>query len=62
MTCVPGTHDSIVYGSGRASPQGFYAHHVAAISSAVVHADALTVVNAASSMSFKLSVGMPALS
>ena len=59
---APGTHDSTVYGSGRASPQGFYAHHVAAISSAVVNADALTVVNAASSMGFKLSVGMPALS
>ena len=58
---APGTHDSTVYGSGRASPQSFYAHHVAAISSAVVHADALTVLNAAASMSFKLSVGMAAL-
>ena len=36
--------------------------HVAAISSAVVHADALTVLNVASSMSFKLSAGVPALS
>ena len=40
----------------------FYPHHVAAISAAVVCADARTLVNAASSMSFKLSVGMRALS
>ena len=56
---APGTHDATVYGASRASPHCFYAHHVAAISSAVVHANALTVLNAASSMSFKLSVGLP---
>ena len=37
------THDSTVYGVGRASPRTFLAHHVAAHSSAVVMADAITV-------------------
>ena len=51
---APGTHDSTVCGAGRgrASPQSFYAHNVASILSAVVSADALTVLNAASSMSY----------
>ena len=56
----PGTHDATVYGTSRASPHCFYAHHVAAISSAIVHANALILLNAAASMSFKLSVGLPA--
>ena len=58
---APGTHDSTVYGTSRASPQSFFPHHIAAISSAVVRADATTIHNAASSMSFKISIGMPAL-
>ena len=58
---APGSHDSTVYGSSRAAPQSFYAHHVASISSAVVNADARTVLNASSSMSFKLSLGLPAI-
>ena len=57
-----GTHDSTVYGTSRASPQGFFAHHVAAISAAVTQADAGVILNVASSLSFKLSVGLPALS
>ena len=56
---APGTHDANVYGVSRASPHCFYAHHVPAISSAVVHANALNVPNAASSLIFKLSVGLP---
>ena len=59
---APGTHDSTVYGSSRASPKGFFAHHTAAISAAVTLADAAVILNTASSMSFKLSIGMPALS
>ena len=59
---APGTHDSTVYGSSRASPKGFFAHHAAAISAAVTQADAAVILNTASSMNFKLSIGMPALS
>ena len=40
----------------------YYAHHVAAISAAVTRADAVVILNAAATMSFKLSIGMPALS
>ena len=58
---APGTHDSTVYGTGRASPSTFYAHDVAAISAAVTQADAVTVLNAAASMCFRLSIGLPAL-
>ena len=42
---APGTHDATVYGTSRASPHCFYAHHIAAISSAIVLANALTVLN-----------------
>ena len=59
---APGTHDGTVYGTSRASPASFYAHHAAAISAAVTQADALVVLNVASTMSFKLSIGLPALS
>ena len=51
----------MVYGTARASPQRYYPHHVAAISSAVVSADAHTLAIAACSMSFKLSMDQPAL-
>ena len=50
----PGTQDSTVYGSSRASPRAFYAHHTAAISSAIVFADANTILNAGSYLSFSL--------
>ena len=59
---APGTQDSTVYGTSRASTSSYYAHHVAAISAAVTRADAVVILNAAATMSFKLSVGMPALS
>ena len=53
---LPGIHDSTVYGSSRASPRSFFAHHLAAISSAIVHADALTLVNHGSNLSFQLTL------
>ena len=59
---APGTHDSTKYGTSRASPKGFFAHHSAAISAAVTQADAAVIQNTAASMSFKLSIGLPALS
>ena len=52
------THDSTRYGTARTSPRAFYVHHVAAISSAIVRADAITVQHAAAAMSFKLSIGI----
>ena len=50
--------DSTQYGLGRASPQSFYPHHLAAISSAIVRADALTIRNHAASLAFLLSHGI----
>ena len=54
----PTTHDSTHYGISRASPKSFVAHHMAAISAAIVRADAVAVMPAAAAMSFKLSVGV----
>ena len=51
----PDGHDSTTYGTGRASPKSFYMHHLAAISSAIVRADALTLRNAAASLAFTLA-------
>ena len=42
--------DRTAYGSHRASPRSFYAHHLAAISHAIVAAEALSIVAAASCM------------
>ena len=42
--------DTTVYGSHRASPRSFYSHHLAAISHAIVIAEALSIVAAASCM------------
>ena len=36
-------HDSTHYGLGRASPQSFFQHYLAAASCAIVRADALTI-------------------
>ena len=52
------THDSTLYGQSRASPGTFAAHHTAAISSAIVLANILPVLNAAAHMSFLLSIGL----
>jgi len=43
----PSAKDSTVYGLSPSSPQRFYGHHTAAISAAIVFADAVTVVNEA---------------
>ena len=55
---APTTHDSTRYGISRSSPHTFLAHHRAAISAAVVLADATTILLAAPAMSFKLTLGM----
>ena len=55
---LPTTQDSTCYGESSSSPQSFYAHHAAAISAAIVSADADTVANKASS----LSVGSSSIS
>ena len=55
---APTTHDSTRYGLSRSSPRTFLAHHRAAISAAVVLADATTILLAAPAMSFKLTMGM----
>ena len=51
----PSGHDSTPYGDGRASPRSFFPHHLAAISSAIVRADALAIRNNAAAVSFSLS-------
>ena len=53
---LPGIYDSTVYGSSRASPRSFFPHHLAAISSAIVHKDALILVNHGSNLSFQLTL------
>ena len=57
-TLDPDGHDSTPYGTGRASPKSFYPHHVAAISSAIVCADAHAISNKAASMAFELTHGL----
>ena len=54
------THDSTVYGIGRASPRTFLAHHLAAHSSAVVMANAVTVHDYAAKLAVSLSAGVAA--
>ena len=51
-------HDSTVYGNSRASPRSFFPHHLAAISSAIVLADALAVRNRAASLACSLTHGI----
>ena len=53
---LPGIYDSTIYGSSRASPRSFFPHHLAAISSAIVHTDALVLVNHGSNLSFQLTL------
>ena len=57
---LPGIHDSTVYGSSRASTRSFYYHHLASVSDAIVHADALTLNNHAAAESFQLTLAAPA--
>ena len=56
----PNTQDSTCYGTSPSSPQSFYPHHLAAISAAVVGADAHTIATKAASLSFALTAGIGA--
>ena len=56
----PQGHDSTQYGLGRASPQSFFQHHLAAVSCAIVCADALTIRNHAASLAVALAHGVVA--
>ena len=49
--------DYTAYGTARHSPRTFYSHHAAAISAAIVAADALTILEAAAHASYLLSIG-----
>ena len=51
---APGAIDHTRYGESRASPRQFYAHHLAAISCAIVRADAMTIHDAADAMGVEL--------
>ena len=53
-------HDSTQYGLGRASPQSFFQHHLAAVSCAIVRTDALTIRNHAASLAVALALGVVA--
>jgi hypothetical protein len=55
---APSATDSTVYGQSRASPRHHYTHHLAAISSAIVAADARIILNHAAHASYMLSVGL----
>ena len=56
---APGTHDSTVYATARASPKTVYRHHTAAIVCAqpawCAYADANVLLNAVASASFELT-------
>ena len=56
----PQGHDSTQYGLGRASPQSFFQHNLAAVSCAIVRADALTIRNHAASLAVSLAHGLMA--
>ena len=49
---TPGHTDGTVYGSSRLATRSFFVHHLAAVSSAVVLADALTLENTAAALTF----------
>ena len=51
-------NDSTLYGTSKTSPSTYPAHHLAAISSAIVFADATSVMHATAVMSFRLSMGL----
>ena len=53
---LPDACDTTVYGSSRAAPRSFYPHHLAAISAAIVQADALALTNAAAAQNCALTL------
>ena len=52
----PGATDDTAYGDGRASPKSFLTHHTAHISTAIQHADAMTILDAAAIRAIRLSL------
>ena len=50
--------DTTPYGTARTSPRDFFSHHIAAISTAIVLADALAITNHAASLHFNLTNGI----
>ena len=54
---APASHDSTCYGESRASHKSFVPHHTAAISAAIVFADAEVIVDAAAHHCHLLSQG-----
>jgi len=58
QTRLPGATDNTRYGEGRAFPHSFLTHHVANISTAIHAADALTILDAASSRMLRVSHGV----
>ena len=47
-----GATDGTVYGTARTSTRSFFVHHLSAVAAGVMHADALTLENAAASLTF----------
>ena len=52
-------NDTTIYGLGRMSTKSFFLHHIAAISSAIVLADAHTLVTEATHLSVHLTTTAP---
>ena len=47
-----GAVDGTVYGTARTSTRSFFVHHLSAVAAGVMHADALTLENAAATLTF----------
>ena len=57
---LPDVQDNTVYGTNRRSTHSFFAHHLAAMSMAIVRgADATTLLNAASVLNYDLTSRPP---
>ena len=56
----PYAYDGTVYGTARASPSTYFPHHLAAISSAIVTADALVILERAAYHMCHLARAAPA--
>ena len=53
----PGATDSTVYGSSRSSPQSFFVHHLAAISSSMLFYNSVAIQTAAAELSRMMTQG-----
>ena len=47
-----GAVDGTVYGTAATSTRSFFVHHLSAVAAGAVHADALTLENAAAALTF----------